>query len=102
MLFFLPDPIEDVQIETPMYPAIVGHFYDLTCNVTGTAEHFYWMKNGELLHEDNRTVFYMDNKIVTFNPLELNDTGLYECMALNPFWNKTSPSYILLMNCEYH
>ncbi|KAI4811474.1 hypothetical protein KUCAC02_014379 [Chaenocephalus aceratus] len=92
------DPIEDVQIETPMYPAIVGHFYDLTCNVTGTAEHFYWMKNGELLHEDNRTVFYMDNKIVTFNPLELNDTGLYECMALNPFWNKTSPSYILLMN----
>ncbi|XP_033958130.1 cell adhesion molecule CEACAM5-like [Pseudochaenichthys georgianus] len=92
------DPIEDVQIETPMYPAIVGHFYDLTCNVTGTAEHFYWMKNGELLHEDNRTVFYMDNKIVTFNPLELNDTGLYECMALNPFWNKTSPSYMLLMN----
>ncbi|KAJ4919856.1 hypothetical protein JOQ06_023073 [Pogonophryne albipinna] len=52
------DPIEDVQIETPMNPAI----------------------------------------IVTFNPLELNDTGLYQCMALNPFWNKTSPSYMLLIN----
>ncbi len=83
-----------------MYPAIEGHSYKLTCNVIGPAEHFYWLKNGELLHEDNRTVFSMDNKTVTFNPVEYNDTGYYQCLALNAIWNMTSPSYKLLVNCE--
>ncbi|KAK5861854.1 hypothetical protein PBY51_017298 [Eleginops maclovinus] len=92
------DAIENVQVEAPINPAIEGHFYDLTCNVSGTAVHYYWMKDGEPLHEDNRTVFHMNNKVVTFNPLERNDTGLYQCVALNPFWNMTSPSHMLLMN----
>lgn len=83
-----------------MDPVIEGHFYNLTCNVTGPAEHVYWMKNGEPLHEDNRTVYYMDNKTVTFNPLIYNDTGNYQCMAINSIWNMTSAPYNLLVNCE--
>ncbi|XP_041797830.1 carcinoembryonic antigen-related cell adhesion molecule 1 [Chelmon rostratus] len=92
------DPITDVQVEAPMNPAIAGHIYELTCNVTGPAEHVYWMKNGEPLHKDNRNVFSMDNKTVTFNPLEQNDTGDYQCMAISAVWNMTSPSYELLVN----
>ena len=83
-----------------MNPAIEGHFFELTCNVTGPAGHVIWMKNGEPLQEDNRTVFHMDNKTVTFNPVEYNDTGLYQCMAINAFWNMTSPPYMLIVNCE--
>ncbi|XP_068426064.1 carcinoembryonic antigen-related cell adhesion molecule 2-like [Clinocottus analis] len=86
------------QVEKPMYPAIEGHFYNLTCNVTGPAEDVYWMKNGERLHEDNTTVFYLDNKTVAFKPLQHNDTGHYRCMAINASWNMTSLPYGLLVN----
>lgn len=92
------DAIDYVQVESPTNPAIEGHFYTLTCNVSGPARHVYWMKNGEPLHEDNRTVFSMDNKTVTFSPLDRNDTGHYQCMALNAVWNMTSPPYMLLVN----
>ena len=73
----------------------------LTCNVTGPVEHVYWMKNDKPLDTDNRTVINMDNKTVSFNPLERNDTGDYQCMAVNPVENKTSPAHMLLVNCEY-
>lgn len=92
------DPIVYVEVEPPMNPALEGHFYELTCNVTGPAGHVYWIKNDEPLQEDNRTVFYMDNKTVTFSPLEQNDTGHYQCMAINAVWNMTSPPYVLLVN----
>ncbi|XP_059195083.1 hemicentin-1-like, partial [Centropristis striata] len=92
------DPIDHVQVETPTNPAIEGHFYQLTCNVTGPVEHVYWLKNGEPLHQDNRTVSNMANKTLTFNPLEQNDTGYYQCMAINAVWNMTSSPYMLLVN----
>ncbi|XP_068568969.1 carcinoembryonic antigen-related cell adhesion molecule 5-like [Cebidichthys violaceus] len=92
------DPLKYVHVETPMNPAIEGYSYQLTCNVTGPVKHVYWMKNGEPLREDNKTVFSVDNKTVTFNPLEYNDTGHYQCMAINALWNMTSPPYMLLVN----
>lgn len=92
------DPAEDMQVEAPMYPAIEDHFYNLTCIVTGPAEHIYWLKNGQQLHEDNSTVFLMGNKTVTFNPIEYNDTGNYQCMVIISDWNMTSPPYQLLVN----
>nr|XP_046254230.1 carcinoembryonic antigen-related cell adhesion molecule 1 [Scatophagus argus] len=92
------DPITDVQIDSPMDPAMDGHYYNLTCNVTGPAMHVYWIKNGEPLREDNRTVFCIDNKTVMFNPLEQDDTGNYQCMALNAVSDMTSPPYKLLVN----
>uniref|UniRef100_UPI0037E7D136 carcinoembryonic antigen-related cell adhesion molecule 1 n=1 Tax=Semicossyphus pulcher TaxID=241346 RepID=UPI0037E7D136 len=89
------DKITDIQVEPQMNPAIEGHVYMLTCNLTGPAEHVYWMKNGHPLHEDNRTAFSMDNKTVTFNPIHYNDSGKYQCMAFNAVWNKTSPAFML-------
>lgn len=83
-----------------MYPAIEGHFYNLTCIETGPAENVYWFKNGEPLHEDNRTVFLVDNMTVAFNPIEYNDTGNYQCVVFISVWNMTSPPYKLLVNCE--
>ncbi|XP_075965820.1 cell adhesion molecule CEACAM5-like [Anarhichas minor] len=92
------DPPKYVHVEAPMNPAIEGYSYKLTCNATGTVKHVYWMKNGELLREDNTTVFSSDNKTVTFNPLKHNDTGHYQCVAINALWNMTSPPYMLLVN----
>ena len=101
-MIFVSDPIEDVHVEAPMNPPKEGYPYTLTCNVTGPAEHIYWMENGTELHEDNRTAFSMANKTVTFNPLTRSDTGYYKCMAMNAVGNMTSPSYKLLVNCEYN
>ncbi len=99
--FVFLDPILDVQVqETSMNPAIEGQFYQLICNITGPAYHVYWMKNGESLREDNRTFVFMENRTVTFNPLEQNDTGNYQCMAVNAVSNMTSPPYKLIVNCE--
>lgn len=94
------DQIIDVQVEAPVDPPIEGYFYNLTCNVTGPAQYVYWMKNGEELHGDSRTVFYTQNRTVAFKPLEYNDTGSYQCIAINVGGNMTSPPYQLYVNCE--
>ncbi|KAM6994822.1 cell adhesion molecule CEACAM5-like [Tautogolabrus adspersus] len=92
------EPIMEVKVEAPVHPAIEGHVYNLTCYMSGHAQHFYWMKNGQPLHEDNRTTFSMENKTVTFNPIQYNDTGKYQCVAFNHFMNMTSPPYKLYVN----
>jgi len=81
-----------------MHPAIEDNFYKLTCK-SGPAEKVYWKKDGQPLREGT-TDSYFDNKTLTFNPLQQNDTGLYECIAVNPLWNMTSLPYMLLVNCE--
>lgn len=85
----------------PAKPAIEGHLYKLMCNVTGAAEHIYWMKNGKLVHEDNTTSLHMENRTLKFYPLDRNDKGHYQCIASNPVENMTSPKYPLFVNCEY-
>lgn len=95
------DQIENVEVKAPMMPAIEGYSYNLTCNVTGPAEYIYWMKNGEILHDENRTVFYMENKTLHLSMVERYDNGNYCCMAINAFGNKASPAYNLIINCEY-
>ncbi|XP_065813952.1 hemicentin-1 [Labrus bergylta] len=92
------DSITDVKVQTPMHSAIEGHVYMLTCNVSGPAQHVYWMKNGQPLHDDNRTTFSMDNKTVTLDPIQYHDTGKYQCVAFNPVRNMTSPPYMLYVN----
>lgn len=94
------DPITDVQIEPPMEAAIQGQLYNLTCHVTGPADHMYWNKNGQQLQADNQTIFWADNKTIMFNPLQKNHTGLYHCVAMNLVSTMASPSYLLLVNCE--
>ncbi|XP_051812723.1 carcinoembryonic antigen-related cell adhesion molecule 5-like [Acanthochromis polyacanthus] len=92
------DAIENVQVEAPDNLATEGYSYNLTCNVTGPADHVYWMKNGEPLHEDNTTVFFMDNKTVSFIPLNRYDTGYYQCVAVNAVEKVTSAPHMLLVN----
>lgn len=92
------DPITHVQVEAPVNPAIAGYVYNLTCNVTGPADHVYWMKNDELLHENMTIAFYMHNKTLAFKPLDPNDTGYYQCKAMNAVSNMTSSPHMLLVN----
>ena len=94
-----PDPIENVQVQAEMKPAVESSSYTLLCNVRGDADHIYWMKNDEHLHEDN-TIILRNMKLV-FMPVQRSDTGHYRCMAKNAFGNMTSAPYMLVVNCEY-
>lgn len=72
----------------------------LTCTVTGPVDYVYWMMNGQLLPGDNTTEFVMNNTI-SFKPVYHNDTGIYQCVAMNAADNVTSPPYMLVVICEY-
>ncbi|XP_014840868.1 PREDICTED: carcinoembryonic antigen-related cell adhesion molecule 5-like isoform X3 [Poecilia mexicana] len=87
--------IKNVQIDTPTSDAMEGHSYNLMCNVTGAVDNIYWMKNGEQIHQDNSTVFSMDNKTVNFMPVDRYDAGDYVCMAVNAVGNLSSSAYLL-------
>ncbi|KAM4580566.1 carcinoembryonic antigen-related cell adhesion molecule 1 isoform 1-T1 [Odontesthes bonariensis] len=92
------DPIENVRVQAEMKPAVENSSYALMCNVTGDADHIYWMKNNESLHVDNTTGFYKDKKTLMFMSVQLSDTGYYRCMGMNAFGNMTSAPYMLLVN----
>lgn len=94
------DPITEVQIEQEMSSSMEGYSYSLQCNVTGSVDNIYWMKDGMPLQADNRTVFMMDNKTVKFVSVKRSDAGNYSCMAVNSFENMTSSFNKLVVNCE--
>lgn len=95
------DPIENVQIKALTSLAIEGSSYWLTCNATGPIDFIYWMKNGEPLQVGNRIIFSMDNKTITFMPVDRSDSGIYQCKAISVVENVISQSYNLLVNCEF-
>ncbi|MED6283190.1 hypothetical protein CHARACLAT_006293, partial [Characodon lateralis] len=91
-------PIQSVQIDTSTPHALENYSYNLTCQVTGVVERIHWMKNWKKLLPDSNTLFTMDNKTVTFWPVDRYDAGLYQCMATNAVGNLTSEGYMLLVN----
>ncbi|XP_058503808.1 carcinoembryonic antigen-related cell adhesion molecule 5-like [Solea solea] len=91
------DPITEVHVESSTDHPREGYVYMLTCNVTGPADHVYWMKYNEEINEDTGRI-NIHNHTIMFNPLERNDTGHYKCMAVNAVGNMTSPTYNVLVN----
>ncbi|XP_036071789.1 hemicentin-1 [Oryzias melastigma] len=98
LMLSVVDPITEVQIEQEMSSSMEGYSYSLQCNVTGSVDNIYWMKDGMPLQADNRTVFMMDNKTVKFVSVKRSDAGNYSCMAVNSFENMTSSFNKLVVN----
>lgn len=85
-----------------MMPAKEGYPYNLTCNTKVPADYIYWRKNEEPLNQNNKIVFYNDNKTLHIIMLERYDNANYECMAINAVSESMSPPYMLFVNCEYN
>lgn len=96
------DPIVNVTITTNKIPVIENELHELTCEVTGDVDEIHWMAKWAELKEDNTTVFHMNNKTVTFIPVDIDDAGTYHCTAVNVFGNMTSRAYNLVVNCKCH
>ncbi|KAK2910039.1 carcinoembryonic antigen-related cell adhesion molecule 1 [Channa argus] len=92
------DPIRNVQVEGSHNSAIEGFQYMLTCDVVGPADRVYWFMDDQPLQEDNMMYFEINNTILHFDPLKQNDTGKYQCLAMNAAGNMTSPPYMLVVN----
>uniref|UniRef100_A0A3P9HGJ3 Ig-like domain-containing protein n=1 Tax=Oryzias latipes TaxID=8090 RepID=A0A3P9HGJ3_ORYLA len=92
------DPIVNVTITTNKIPVIENELHELTCEVTGDVDEIHWMAKWAELKEDNTTVFHMNNKTVTFIPVDIDDAGTYHCTAVNVFGNMTSRAYNLVVN----
>ncbi|MGH0186765.1 UNVERIFIED_CONTAM: hypothetical protein FKN15_022409 [Acipenser sinensis] len=90
--------ITEVSVNhTPAHP-ILNDNLSLTCDVSGTVDSRHWLKDGHPLTTDNRITLSGENSTVSFNPVLLTDNGTYQCTANNPFSNKTSDGYILVVN----
>ncbi len=79
---------------------VINWLFTLTCTATGDIEHIKWMKNGTFLHPTNGITFSNNNSTISFQSLNLNDDGHYQCEASNAVSNMTSPDYDLVVNCE--
>lgn len=80
--------------------AVEDHPYNLTCSVDGAVDNIYWMRNGEKLNPDNRTMIFMENMTMSFMSMQRNDAGNYTCMAANAVGNMTSKPFMLFVNCK--
>ncbi|KAJ3597435.1 hypothetical protein NHX12_000960 [Muraenolepis orangiensis] len=96
------DHITHVQIKDPKTSAIEGLWFALRCNATGTVDHVYWMKNGEMFFPGNSSNLSVYNTTLTFNPVSEEDVGNYQCTAANAVNNMTSPTYGLQVSFGPH
>ncbi|KAJ8388821.1 hypothetical protein AAFF_G00125770 [Aldrovandia affinis] len=90
--------ISSVAVSPSPSEPILSLNFTLTCNVTGAANSFQWLKDGQTLIPDNKTAFSVDNSSVHFNPVQRSDDGSYQCEAYNAVSNGISPGYQLLVN----
>lgn len=86
---------------------IHGRNFSLTCEITGSYQQIYWLKNGTHLNTTsswtNETMSnHTENNALHFTPLALHDDGVYKCVVINQASKHQSPAFMLLVNCECH
>ncbi|XP_036394523.1 carcinoembryonic antigen-related cell adhesion molecule 1 [Megalops cyprinoides] len=91
-------PISSVMVIPSSSIPILSFNLTLTCDVSGVFNSIYWMKDGHVFSENENRTFSVDNSSVSFNPVQILDDGIYQCVASNSFSEKTSPGYKLLVS----
>nr|XP_055065809.1 carcinoembryonic antigen-related cell adhesion molecule 1 [Misgurnus anguillicaudatus] len=91
-------PISAVTVNINNQQPVFNQSFTLTCNIVGDVSSIQWMKNGLPLYANSRITFSSTNSTLSFNPLNLNDGGQYQCAARNLVSNMTSMPYNLTVN----
>lgn len=95
-------PVGSAPIFTePLQPVEVveGFAAKLQCRLTGSPEpNIQWFKDSEPVKEDNRTKMRFDGELCTLKILstELDDEGVYKCVAKNDFGSAASYSELFV------
>ncbi|XP_059423651.1 carcinoembryonic antigen-related cell adhesion molecule 1 isoform X2 [Carassius carassius] len=91
-------PVSNVIVNAGNQPPVFSQPFTLTCTASGDVEHIQWMKNSMFLHPRNGITFSTDNSTLSFQSLNLNDDGYYQCEANNAVSLMTSLVYDLKVN----
>ena len=86
------EPLQPVEV-------VEGSAAKLQCRLTGSPEpNIQWFKDSELVKEDKRTKMRFDGELCTLKILatELDDDGVYKCVAKNDFGSVASDSELLV------
>ncbi|XP_073667727.1 carcinoembryonic antigen-related cell adhesion molecule 1 isoform X2 [Paramisgurnus dabryanus] len=91
-------PISAITVTINNQQPVFNQSFTLTCNIVGDVSSIQWMKNGLPLYANSRITFSSTNSTLSFNPLNLNDGGQYQCAVRNLVSNMTSMPYNLTVN----
>ncbi|XP_073703347.1 carcinoembryonic antigen-related cell adhesion molecule 1 isoform X2 [Garra rufa] len=91
-------PVTEVFVNAGNQQPVFNQLFTLSCAANGDIEHIQWMKNGTLIHPQNGTTFSSNNSTLSFQSLNLNDDGHYQCEASNAVSKMTSPPFNLMVN----
>uniref|UniRef100_A0AAQ4NWX1 Ig-like domain-containing protein n=1 Tax=Gasterosteus aculeatus aculeatus TaxID=481459 RepID=A0AAQ4NWX1_GASAC len=64
--------------------SIEGNSFNLSCDAGGSMISREWKKDGVKLTPDDHLSLQENNRVLTFNSLRRNDTGVYLCNVTNP------------------
>ncbi|XP_042596519.1 carcinoembryonic antigen-related cell adhesion molecule 5-like isoform X2 [Cyprinus carpio] len=90
-------PVSHVIVNAGNQQPVFNQPFTLTCTASGDVEHIQWMKNSMFLYPYNGITFSNNNSTLSFQSLNLNDDGNYQCEASNSVSHMTSPAYDLMV-----
>ncbi|KAM4600710.1 carcinoembryonic antigen-related cell adhesion molecule 1 [Polymixia lowei] len=93
--------IKSVMVKPDTVPIDFNNL-TLTCEVNGSYDSIYWMKDGMRLTTVNSTLnsnmsYYIGNNSLHFSPVTVYNDGTYQCVAIGVLTH-ISPDYMLLVN----
>ncbi|XP_062847678.1 carcinoembryonic antigen-related cell adhesion molecule 5-like [Trichomycterus rosablanca] len=89
------EPITAVSVVPGNTQNMNSTSFSLICNITGTANTVYWIKNCVNQTNTSRISITNQNRNLTITQLVLSDNGLYQCGASNGLGKKTSEPFNL-------
>ncbi|XP_052434740.1 carcinoembryonic antigen-related cell adhesion molecule 5 [Carassius gibelio] len=91
-------PVSNVIVNAVNQPPVFSQPFTLTCTASGDVQNIQWMKNNMFLLPRTGITFSTDNSTLSFQSLNLNDDGYYQCAASNNVSLMTSLVYDLKVN----
>ncbi|XP_030014611.1 carcinoembryonic antigen-related cell adhesion molecule 5-like [Sphaeramia orbicularis] len=91
--------IEDitVMVKANTMP-ISSKNFTLTCEVIGSYQRIYWMKDNKPMNSTASMSYHIENNTLTFTPVTRYHDGSYQCDAINLAGSNISPPYKLTVN----
>ncbi|XP_049902629.1 carcinoembryonic antigen-related cell adhesion molecule 5-like [Epinephelus moara] len=89
--------ISGVSVTSSTHVPIEGNSVNLTCDAAGYVFSRKWMKDGSDLILTGNIILYNNNRVLSFNSLNKNDSGEYSCTVSNSISNNKA-KYVMEVN----
>ncbi|CAJ1062599.1 carcinoembryonic antigen-related cell adhesion molecule 16-like isoform X3 [Xyrichtys novacula] len=86
--------ISEASVKPSTNQTIEGNLVNLTCDAAGSVFTREWVKDGSDLTQADNIKFYDNNRVLSFQPLNRTNKGVYSCKISNPI-NSIEANYNL-------